>query len=118
MNGVQDVKFTFHIASDSALNLLKMNNCFLFLAFRIETKFKMPANERKCEICKRSNFNGRMLGPLIDMHSISAHFNCVLFYPVTPAAESLAPQPGDDAIAGVSTRFIRQEGHRAQKLVI
>lgn len=74
--------------------------------------------ERKCEICKRSNFNGRMLGPLIHTDSISAHFNCVLYSPVTPDAESIAVRPEDKAIAGVSTRFIRDEGRRAQRLVI
>lgn len=74
-------------------------------------------HERKCEICKRSNFNSRMLGPLIHTNSISAHFNCVLYSPVTPDAESFAPRPEDEAVAGVSTRFIRDEGRRAQKLV-
>lgn len=49
--------------------------------------------------------------------SISAHFNCVLYSPVTPDAESVAPRPEDDAIAGVSTRFIRVEGRRAKKMV-
>lgn len=73
--------------------------------------------ERKCEICKRSHFNSRMLGPLIHTKSISAHFNCVLYSPVTPDAESFAPRAEDDAIAGVSTRFISDEGRRAQKLV-
>lgn len=81
----------------------------------------MPANkdfERKCQICKRSNFNGRMLGPLIHTNSISAHYNCVLYSPVTPKAECVASCPEDEAIAGVSTRFIRNEGRRAQRLVI
>lgn len=85
------------------------------------TAHEMPPTkdfERKCEICKRSNFNGRMLGPLIHTNSISAHYNCVLYSPITPDAESVAPRPEDEAIAGVSTRFIREEGRRAQKLVI
>lgn len=81
----------------------------------------MSANkgfERKCAICRRKEFNGRMLGPLIATKTISAHFNCVLFSPITPDTTSLAPNQGDDAIAGVSSRFIREEGKRACQLVI
>lgn len=59
-----------------------------------------------------------MLGPMIHTKTISAHFNCVAFSPVTPDKTSLAPNQGDDAIAGVTARFIREEGHRAFKLVI
>lgn len=72
---------------------------------------------RKCEICRRDNFDDRTLGPLIHANNISAHFNCVLYSPVTPDETSLAPKPEDDAIAGLSTRFVRDEGKRAKKLV-
>lgn len=42
---------------------------------------------------------------------------CVLFSPVTPDEASQRDNPDDDAIAGVSARFIRKEGVRAEKLV-
>lgn len=81
---------------------------------------EMPANkgfERKCEICRRDNYNGRMLGPLIHTKTISAHYNCVMFSPVTPDETSRRDNPNDDAIAGVTARFIREEGGRAKQLV-
>lgn len=73
---------------------------------------------RKCEICRRSTFDQRTLGPLVHTKTISGHFNCVLYSPVAPDATSLAPHPEDDSIAGVTTRFVREEGKRAKKLVI
>lgn len=82
---------------------------------------KMPANkdfERKCEICLRSILNDRVLGRLQHTKTISAHVNCVLYSPVSPDSMSLASRPDDDAIAGVKSRFIRDEGARAKKLVI
>lgn len=78
----------------------------------------MPKDfERKCVICGRNHLNDRMLGPLIHLTQISAHFNCVLFSPVTP--DSLSRREGSDggSISGVSTRFIRIEAQRAKKLV-
>lgn len=81
----------------------------------------MPGSKyinRKCEICGRNNFNARMLGPLLHTTTISAHFNCVLFSPQTPDATSIAKCPEDDAIAGVKSRFIRNVGMHAKKLVI
>lgn len=82
---------------------------------------KMPATkdfERKCTICQRKDFNDRMLGPLIHTKTISGHFNCVLYSPIMPDAVSIASNKGDDGIAGVKSRFIREEGARASKLVI
>lgn len=73
--------------------------------------------ERKCEICGRSNRNERILGPLIHTQTISAHYNCVLFSPVTVDAISIASKSEDDGICGVTARFIRSEGNRAKKLV-
>lgn len=73
---------------------------------------------RKCEICGRKDFNARMLGPLIHTPSISAHFKCVLFSPQTPDKTSFAERPEDDAIAGVTSRFIRSVGAHARKMVI
>lgn len=58
-----------------------------------------------------------MLGPFIQTKTISAHFMCVLFSPVTPDESSQRNNPDDDAIAGVSARFIRNEGLRAERLV-
>lgn len=82
----------------------------------------MPAKKdcvrEKCDICRRSTFDHRTLGPLVHTKTISAHFNCVLYSPVTPDATSLAPRAEDDAIAGVSTRSVRDEAKRAKKLVI
>lgn len=81
----------------------------------------MPAskyNRRLCEICGRKDFNARMLGPLLHTTTISAHFNCVLFSAQTPDTTSIAAQPEDDAIAGVTSRFIRSVGTHAKKLVI
>lgn len=82
---------------------------------------KMPATkdfERKCTICQRKECNDRMLGPLIHTKTISGHFNCILYSPVMPDAGSIASNKGDDGIAGVKSRFIREEGARASKLVI
>lgn len=73
--------------------------------------------DRKCEICGRSNQNGRMLGPLIHTRTISAHYNCVLFSPTTVDANSLSSGSEDSGICGVTSRFIRSEGSRAKKLV-
>lgn len=78
----------------------------------MNSKFK-----RVCEVCKRSNWNGRILGPMVVTRTLSAHFNCVLYSPITPDAVHFAPNPEDDAIAGVSSRFIRTEGKRAKELV-
>lgn len=81
----------------------------------------MPAskyNHRLCEICGRKSFNARMLGPLLHTTTISAHFNCVLFSAQTPDATNIAARPEDDAIAGVTSRFIRSVGMHAKKLVI
>lgn len=49
--------------------------------------------------------------------TVSAHFNCVLYSPETPGEASLAPDPEKDAIAGVTSRFVRTEGKRAALLV-
>lgn len=77
----------------------------------------MKKSERVCEICKRSNWHGRILGPMVITKTLFAHFNCVLYSPVTPDEASLAPNPEKDAIAGVSSRFVRTEGKRAGNLV-
>lgn len=69
--------------------------------------------QRVCEICSRSNQNERLLGPLINSQTISAHYNCVMFSPVTVDATSKE----DHGICGVTARFIRTEGSRAKKLV-
>lgn len=73
--------------------------------------------DRKCEICLRDNYNERMLGPLMHTKSISAHYSCVLYSPVTPDAVSLAHHQKDDGIAGVTARLIREEGSRSKQLV-
>lgn len=80
---------------------------------------KMPRQfERKCEICQRKHFNDRLLGPLMHTKTISAHFNCVLYSPVTPDALDLQTREEEDAIGGVKSRFVRAEAGRAKKLVI
>lgn len=53
--------------------------------------------ERMCEICKRRNIDHRMLGPFIHTNTLSAHFNCVLFSPITPDETSR----NADGVAGV-----------------
>lgn len=69
---------------------------------------------RKCEICQRLGENDRFLGPLIDKQSVLVHYNCVLFSPVHPDAESRQESGG---VCGVTLRYIRTEGARAKKLV-
>lgn len=59
-----------------------------------------------------------MLGPIIHTKTISAHFNCVLYSPVTPDALDLQTREEEDAISGVKSRFVRTEAARAKKLVI
>lgn len=86
-----------------------------FSCIKVPHSFKMP--ERKCEICKRNKFNPQQLGPFIQTKTISAHFNCVLFSPINPSQSSRRNNPDDDAIAGMSARFVRKEGARAKKLV-
>lgn len=84
------------------------------------SRLKMPATknfERQCTICRRKERNDRLLGPLIHTKTISGHFNCILYTPVMPDAGSIASNHEDDAIAGVKSRFIRDEGVRASKLV-
>lgn len=78
---------------------------------------KKQKSKRVCEICKRSKWHGRILGPIVITKTVTAHFNCVLYSPITPDVSSLAPNPENDAIAGVSARFVRTEGKRAEKLV-
>lgn len=74
--------------------------------------------KRHCAICLRSSTNESKLGPFINLASISAHYLCVRFSPVTPAKDEIVdePTPGT-SMAGVSSRFIRMEGARAKKLV-
>lgn len=71
---------------------------------------------RTCAICRRGNIDRRLLGPLIHARTISAHITCVLYSPILPDATSLCPD-SDDAIGGVSSRYIRTEGARAKLLV-
>lgn len=72
---------------------------------------------KKCDICLRDTLNDRALGRLQETRTITAHVNCVLFSPVSPDKTSLTSRPEDDGIAGVTSRFVRQEGKRAKKLV-
>lgn len=90
---------------------------FFLVPIYIAEMSSLKEFNRNCEICHRTNFNSRMLGPMVHTKTISAHFNCVVFSPVSPDKTSLAPNPEDDAIGGVTTRFIRGEGRRAKKLV-
>lgn len=75
--------------------------------------------EKVCRICKRSNRNDFVLGPWVDAtkSEISAHFNCILYNPVMPDALSIPSNPETDSIGGVSTRYARYEGDRADRLV-
>lgn len=69
---------------------------------------------KTCEICGRSDRKDRLLGPLITVNqSITAHYHCVLFCPKTPGKEEY----GEDGIGGMTARFIRSEGKRANPLV-
>lgn len=72
---------------------------------------------RTCGICRRGDIDRRLLGPLVHVKTISAHINCVFYSPIMPDATSLVPN-SDDAIGGVSSRYIRTEGARAKLLVI
>lgn len=76
-------------------------------------------DEKVCQICKRSNRNDLVLGPMTDAtkSNISAHFNCILYSPVVPDALSIPSRPEADSIGGVSTRYVRHEGARAERLV-
>lgn len=94
----------------------RISNRVFVLASPIDNAYNMPQRQ-VCEICKRSVLNARLLGPLIHTRTITAHYNCVLFIPVTPHSTSRRHNETDDAIAGVSTRFIRDEGARAKLLV-
>lgn len=97
------------------------NNKRIFAIFQISAplgSIKMPKDfERKCVICGRNHRNDRMLGPLIHLANISAHFNCVLFSPSTPDSVHYRDGSSGEQIAGLSTRFIRTEAQRAKRLV-
>lgn len=68
---------------------------------------------KKCEICARSTRDERRLGPFIETKTIAAHYNCVIYSPVAPDKTDVKA----DGIAGVTNRFIRNEGKRAKALV-
>lgn len=71
--------------------------------------------EKKCEICMRSHNDPKWLGPFLEINSIAAHYNCVIFNPEKPTQVDLDPT---NPIGGVTTRYIRTEGKRAKSLVI
>lgn len=68
-----------------------------------------------CEICKRDSRNEKLLGPFVQTKTIGAHYNCVIYCPVTP--EDVEKDITKEGIGGVSTRFVRFEGRRAADLV-
>lgn len=73
--------------------------------------------KKSCFICLRSIENEHLLGPLITTKTITAHFLCVLFNPVTPDADDFAAPEKDGGICGLSARYIREQAGRAAKLV-
>lgn len=74
--------------------------------------------KRLCAICLRSSTDESKLGPFINLASISAHYLCVRFSPVTPEKDEIVDEPNTGtSMAGVTCRFIRMEGARAKKLV-
>lgn len=74
--------------------------------------------KKSCFICLRSIENDHLLGPLITTKTITAHFLCVLFNPVTPDADDFAAPEKDGGICGLSARYIREQANRAAKLVL
>lgn len=118
----RNVNFIIHIVKCGFLIHIEVKK-LIFSVFRrhLPSKIKMPIYKkfaRKCEICCRDTYEARMLGPLMHTKTISAHYNCVLFSPVAPTAVNLAPHQEADGIAGVTARFIREEGGRSKQLVI
>lgn len=105
----------FNIFFSSGAETSSRNTSIEFRNTKMSRQF-----EGKCEICQRKNFNGRLLGPLIHTKATSAHFNCVLYSPVTADALELDLQTHEeeDAIGDVKSRFVRAEAARAKKLVI
>lgn len=87
---------------------------------KMPPKRKMPPKQeakKSCYICLRSIENDHLLGPLITTKTITAHFLCVLFNPVTPDADDFAAPEKDGGICGLSARYIREQAGRAAKLV-
>lgn len=72
------------------------------------------AELKKCRICTRSTRDENTLGPFRETDTVAAHYKCVLFSPVVPDKLDFDP----NGIAGMSARFIRDEGRRAEPLVI
>lgn len=83
---------------------------------RQKTKKPQKQPVKSCEICGRANRDDRRLGPLITVEKsfITAHYQCVLFCPKTPETGEY----GVDGIAGMTARFIRDEGKRVKSLVL
>lgn len=73
--------------------------------------------EQMCAICLRGDDDNLMLGPFVDLKTISAHFLCVRFSPVTPQKCEMSETATGSSMAGVTSRFIRNEGARSKKLV-